>query len=86
MRALEESILCCAGSILVRFYGERSLMWAKESDLEEGALTPRHIADLQAWGRTRQKCAPLQVAAPSALWPSKRRAGQQGVSESLESP
>ena len=56
MRALEESILCCAGSILVRFYGERSLMWAREADLEEGSLTPRHITDLQLWGRTRQKC------------------------------
>lgn len=44
-----------AGHILVRFYGERSLMWAKESDLEQGSLTERHIADLQTWGRTRQK-------------------------------
>lgn len=45
-----------AGHTLVRFYGERSLMWARESDLEQGSLTERHIADLQTWGRTRQKC------------------------------
>ena len=48
----------CAGHILVRFYGERSIMWAKESELEQGCLTERHIADLQTWGRTRQKSAP----------------------------
>jgi len=45
----------CAGHILVRFYGERSLMWAKESELEKGCLTEKHIADLQTWGRNRQK-------------------------------
>ena len=47
----------CTGHILVRFYGERSIMWAKESELEQGCLTERHIADLQTWGRTRQKSA-----------------------------
>ena len=56
MRVPEELLLCYVGSILVRFYGERSLMWAREADLEEGTLTPRHITDLQLWGRTRQKC------------------------------
>ena len=45
----------CAGHILVRFYGERSLMWAKESELEKGCLTEKHIADLQTWSRNRQK-------------------------------
>ena len=63
---LEGSLLRCAGSILVRFYGERSLMWAREADLEQGALTPRHIADLQAWGRTRQKCGLPHSTAPCA--------------------
>lgn len=60
----------------MRFYGERSLMWARESDLEEGALTSRHIADLQAWGRTRQKCGSLQFAPPCALWDPNNRTGQ----------
>ena len=55
IQAQKECLLSCAGSILVRFYGERSLMWAREAELEEGALTPRHITDLQLWGRTRQK-------------------------------
>ncbi len=47
----------------MRFYGERSIMWAKESDLEQGCLTERHIADLQSWGRTRQKSAPTLYVA-----------------------
>ena len=41
----------------MRFYGERSIMWAKESELEQGCLTERHTANLQTWARTRQKSA-----------------------------
>ena len=49
----------------MRFYGERSIMWARESELERGCLTERHTADLQTWGRTRQKSAPSLCMLPS---------------------
>lgn len=49
----------CAEGVLVRFYGEGSLMWVAEGSLCEGPLEDSHIAQLQAWGRLNRKCVGL---------------------------
>ena len=44
------------GRVLLRFYGERTLLWARKDGIERGALTERHISQLWAWGRAHRKC------------------------------
>lgn len=45
--------------MLVRFYGERSMMWVREEDLQEGSLDDGHVAEMQNWERLHRKYTPL---------------------------
>ena len=41
----------------MRFYGERSMMWVREEDLQEGSLDDGHVAEMQDWERLHRKYA-----------------------------
>ncbi|KAK9915696.1 hypothetical protein WJX75_002780 [Coccomyxa subellipsoidea] len=41
--------------MLVRFYGERSMMWVREEDLQEGSLDDGHVAEMQNWERLHRR-------------------------------
>ncbi|CAL8470267.1 g9809 [Coccomyxa elongata] len=43
------------GRLLVRFYGERSMMWVREEDVQEGSLDDSHVEEMQIWGRLHKK-------------------------------
>lgn len=40
----------------MRFYGERSMMWVREEDVQEGSLDDSHVEEMQIWGRLHKKC------------------------------
>ena len=46
-----------AGRVLVRFYGERTLMWLREEDVQLGPPGAHYAAELHAWGRANRKWA-----------------------------
>ncbi|EIE26240.1 hypothetical protein COCSUDRAFT_83615 [Coccomyxa subellipsoidea C-169] len=41
--------------VLVRFYGERSMMWVRQEDLRKDSLDDGHVADMQDWERLHRK-------------------------------
>lgn len=46
--------------VLVRCYGEHSLMWVREADLEEFDMEDSgKFHQLKAWGRQNNKSVPL---------------------------
>ena len=48
----------------MRFYGERTLMWLREEDLEQGPFGEEHKTQLHAWGRANRKCESLHEQIP----------------------
>ena len=53
--------------MLMRFYGERTLMWLREEDLEPGPFGEQHKAELHAWGRANRKCAASTRSVQSSM-------------------